>query len=340
MKKIISAISILIGAVFLGAFIIFWLPNTFDGDRFITISKGENFRQVTDSLVKAGILNSRLTFEVAGRLLGSTTKMQIGKYRFKSGTSNQSIIDNIQHGRTIETITVTIPEGLRATSQARIFAKHLGIDSSKFMEYVNDPEFAESLGVESKSLLGYLMPKTYKFYWQTDEKDIIRELVKEFWEEFNDTMKAQAKRRGMSINEIITLASIIELETRIDSERALIAGVYINRLKRRMRLQADPTVQFALSGEPRRLHYSDLQIDSPYNTYRNYGLPPGPINNPGKQSILAALYPLRHRFLYFVATGEGGHRFTTNFEMHRRAIEQYRKTREEQKAMREAGNIN
>ena len=210
MKKIVTAISIFIGVVLLGAFIIFWLPNTFDGDRFIMISKGENFRQVTDSLVNAGILRSRLTFEVAGRILGSTTKMQIGKYRFKSGTSNQSIIDNIQHGRTIETITITIPEGLRATSQARMFAKHLGIDSSKFMEYVDDPVFAESLGVESKNLFGYLMPKTYKFYWQTDEKDLIRELVNEFWKEFDSTMKVQAKRRKMSINEIVTLASIIE----------------------------------------------------------------------------------------------------------------------------------
>jgi len=329
----------ILGGVLLIAFIIFWMPNTFDGDRFIKISKGENFRQVTDSLEKAGILRSRLTFEVAGRLLGSTRKMQIGKYRFKSGTSNQSIIDNIQYGRTIETITVTIPEGLRATSQARMFAKNLGIDSAKFIEYVNDPEFAESLGVQSSSLLGYLMPKTYKFYWQTDEKDLVRELVNEFWKEFNDTMKAQATRRKMSVHEIVTLASIIELETRIDSERSLIAGVYINRLKRHMRLQADPTVQFALSGEPHRLHYSDLLVESPYNTYRNYGLPPGPINNPGKQSILAALYPSRHRYLYFVATGEGGHRFTQNFEMHKRAIEQYRKTREEQKAMRELGNV-
>jgi len=242
--------------------------------------------------------------------------------------SNYEILDIIQYGKTVETITIVVPEGLRATTQAKIFSRDLGIDSALFMKLVDDSDFTHSLGVEGSSLMGYLMPKTYELYWQTDEAEIIKTLIAEFWKEFDSSMQNQAKRRGRSIDEILTLASIIELETGVDTERSIIAGVYYNRLKKRMRLQADPTVQFALQDRPHRLHYSDLQVESAYNTYRNYGLPPGPINNPGKASILAALYPARHKYLFFVATGEGGHRFSRSFDEHRRAVQSYRRNRE------------
>jgi len=335
-RRIYIWLSIFIGGILLFLYVILWAPNIFDGDRIVIVSKGENFQQVTDSLQRAGVIRNRLLFDIAGRLLGSTTKLQIGKYRFKSGASNRDIVENIRYGKTVELITIVIPEGLRTTTQAKIFARELGIDSARFMDLVNYENFTRNLGVESSSLMGYLIPKTYKFYWQTDESDIIKELVKEFWKEFDSSMIHQMNRRKMTMNELLTIASIIELETAIDSERAIVAGVYYNRLQRRMRLQADPTVQFALGGTPHRLRYSDLEYDSPYNTYKNYGLPPGPINNPGKTSILAALYPSRHKYLYFVATGEGGHRFSTNFNDHRRAIRQYQKTREERKATKES----
>jgi UPF0755 protein len=314
---------------------IFWSPNNFEGDKILKVSKGQTFTEVADSLKQIGVIRSVFLFKIAGKLSGSTTKLQIGKYRFKSGASNLSIIDNIQNGRTSETITVLIREGLRATTQAQIFAQKLGIDSSRFMELVDDKSFAKSLGIDAHNLIGYLMPKTYKFYWQTDEEDIIRTLAAEFWKEFDSSMIRQMNRRKMTMNEVLTMASIIELETAIDTERAIVAGVYYNRLQKRMRLQADPTVQFALGGKPHRLRYSDLEFDSPYNTYKNYGLPPGPINNPGKTSILAALYPLRHKYLYFVATGEGGHRFTSSFSEHQKAIKEYRRVREERKAAQE-----
>lgn len=335
MKKILLIIFSIIIIGFIILYVIFWAPNTFDGDRFVTVSRGQTFHQITDSLDNAGIIRSRFLFLIAGKVLGTERKLQIGKYRFKSGVSNFEIIDNLRDGRTVETITITIPEGLRATTQAKIFSDKLGIDSSRFMELVYDSAFTRSLGVEANSLMGYLMPKTYNLYWQTDEADIIKTTVDEFWEMFDESMKSQAKRRGISINDIITLASIIELETAIDSERVIVAGVYHNRLQKRMRLQADPTVQFALGGEPRRLKFSDYRIESIYNTYKHYGLPPGPINNPGKASIIAALYPARHKYLYFVATGEGGHRFSITFSEHKRAEENYRKFREEQRAARE-----
>lgn len=310
---------------------VFLAPNNFDGEKVLIVSKGQTFGDVADSLKQAGVIRSIFLFKVAGKLSGSTTRLQIGKYRFRGGASNLEIIDNIQNGRTAEMITVLVREGLRSTTIAGIFKGKLGIDSSRFMELTGNRKFIRSLGVEANDLIGYLMPKTYKFYWQPDEEDILRTLVGEFWKEFDSSMIRQMNRRKLGFNEVLTMASIIELETAIDSERAVVAGVYFNRLHRRMRLQADPTVQYAIGGAPRRLRYSDLGFDSPYNTYKNYGLPPGPINNPGKRSLLAAIYPSRHKYLYFVATGEGGHTFTSSFAEHQRAIRAYRKQREERR---------
>lgn len=131
----------------------------------------------------------------------------------------------------------------------------------------------------------------------------------------------------LTLNEVLTMASIVEGEAMYDDERPVIAGVYYNRLRKRMRLQADPTVQYAVSDLPRRLSRSDLKIDSPYNTYEHYGLPPGPINNPGRKSILAALYPAKHQYLYFVSNYNGRHRFSRTYEEHQRHVREYRKAR-------------
>ena len=139
----------------------------------------------------------------------------------------------------------------------------------------------------------------------------------------------------MTMHQVLTLASIVEGESGIDEERPMIAGVYWNRLKNRMRLEADPTIQYVLPDGPRRLFHRDLRLGSPYNTYRNYGLPPGPINNPGKKAILATLYPEKHQYLYFVATGVGGHRFSRTYAEHQKAARAYRRARrEEEKRMR------
>lgn len=338
MKRTILIVLLLIvvtGVV--GFYEILWSPNAFEGDRFIIVSKGENFQQVMDSLQGRGIVRSRLLFDAAGRLLKLTTKMQIGKYRFTSGMSNKEILEDLRFGKTIEAIAIVIPEGMKASRQARILSHGLGIDSARFMMLVNDTAFIRSVGVQAPSLEGYLMPNTYKLYWQMDEEEVIKTLVAEFQKVFNDTLKDSLMSSGMSMNDILTVASIVEGETSIDSERALVAGVYYNRLKKGMRLEADPTIQYLLEGGPRRLHYSDLQIESAYNTYRHVGLPPGPISNPGKASILAALNPKRHKYLFFVANGEGGHTFTKNFNAHKRAILHLRKVREEQEAAKVAG---
>jgi UPF0755 protein len=161
-------------------------------------------------------------------------------------------------------------------------------------------------------------------------------MVSEFWNFVNDTVLRRIENVGMNLNEVLTLASIVEGETKIDSERTLIAGVYLNRLRKRMHLQADPTIQYILENGPRRLKRSDLRRESPYNTYLHYGLPPGPVNNPGKDALVAVLYPRTHRYLYFVATGQGGHTFSQTYTEHQRAARRYWKYLEEQTNKKES----
>ena len=244
--------------------------------------------------------------------------------------SNKDILEDLRFGKTIESITITIPEGFRATREAKLLAHQLGIDSARFMTLINDSAFITRLGVHAASLEGYLFPNTYKLYWQQDEADIIKQFVQQFWMFFNDSMKSVVTMKGVSMNQLLTVASIVEGETSVDSERALISGVYYNRLRKRMRLEADPTVEYLLGEGQRRLHYSDLYRESPYNTYRHQGLPPGPINNPGRAAILAALSPKKHNYLFFVANGSGGHTFSVTYKQHLRAIRKYRKLKEEQ----------
>jgi UPF0755 protein len=334
-KWLLRIAAAVLGLGLVAAYEILWAPNSFEGDRWVNVSRGENFQQVLDSLESGGIIRSRALFDAAGRILGLTTKMQVGRYRFTGGMSNREMLEDLRSGRTIEPITVMIPEGVKAARHARILTRNLGIDSLRYMTLVYDSNFAHTLGVQANSLEGYLMPDTYKLFWQMDEEQIIREQVGEFWKFMNDSLRARLDSSGRSLNDVLALASIVNAETAIDSERGVVAGVYYNRLDRRMRLEADPTVQFILADGPRRLKLSDLQRESPYNTYRNYGLPPGPIDNPGRASILAALFPVRHRYLFFVANGQGGHTFTRTFLEHRRAARRYRKFRDEQEAMKE-----
>jgi UPF0755 protein len=322
-----AAVLVILGAG--GIYVILWAPNTFDGDRIITVSKGDTFGQIEDTLVAAGVVRNRLLFNAAARILGSTRRMQIGRYRFRSGMSNASILEDIEFGKSVELVSVTVPEGTRTRRVAAIFGRNLGLDTSLFMSLVRDTGFARRAGIDAPSLEGYLFPDTYRFYWQESEETVLTAMTGAFRNFLHDTLRAAAERRGISVHQAVTLASIIEAETSVDSERTRISGVYANRLRKRMRLQADPTVQYILEDGPRRLTYTDLHRESPYNTYRNSGLPPGPINNPGRASILAALSPERHGYFFFVATGAGGHTFSRTYAEHLRAIRAYRKRREE-----------
>jgi len=316
--------------VFAFAYFVFLMPYLYNDPKgkVVTIPRGASFRSAVDSLISSQAIRNRWSFQIAGRLMGYTKTIRTGKYLFVSGLSNLDILRDIHGGSSRLIIPVTIPEGWRMEQIARRYKHEIGIDTEKFLELCNDSVFIHDQGIEEKSLEGYLMPETYAFYWQTDECEILERMLEGFKHFYDDTLLERQRGMKASQQEILTLASIVEAESSMEDERPLIAGVYWNRLKKRMRLEADPTVQYAL-GECRKMNYKDLKFNSSYNTYRHYGLPPGPINNPGKSSIHAALFPQQHNYLYFVATGFGGHHFASKFSDHQRNVIKYHRTRRE-----------
>ncbi len=312
--------------ILLVVYFLLWEPNSFDGSpKIVTVSRGESFSQAVDAFSSAGLVSYPVLFKLSGKIFGYAGKIKVGKYSFQSGVSNREILYAISTGTSTANPSVTIYEGLRGTLIAKILKREVGIDSMKLAEQFGDTSLIQLKNHGASSLEGFLLPDTYEFYWQVDEKEIVRDMLAEFRKFFSDSLQQQAGKMKMTIDQVLTMASIVEGETVLDRERPIIAGLYYNRLHRRMKLEADPTIQYIIPGGPRRLLYDDLKIVSPYNTYKNYGLPPGPINNPGRKSILAALYPAKHNYLYFVADGLGGHRFARTFDEHLKNVRAYRR---------------
>jgi UPF0755 protein len=328
-RRFLSVVVSIILIFLVAAWWIFYSPNPSRDDQAGTIyvSRGQSFPEIADSLSLKGIIRSRGTFYFVARVLGGSEHIRTGKYVIPAGTSNTKLFLMLRSGKGNQLIQVPIPEGSRVRMQAHLFSRNLGIDSAKYTEYAFDPDFAGSLGVQEGSLEGYLLPDTYEFSWEQDEREILRYQVASFWKFFDDSMKARCESLGFTIHQAVTLASIVEGEAVLGEERPIIAGVYLNRLKRRMKLEADPTIQYIIGETPRRILYDDLKIDNPYNTYRYPGLPPGPVNNPGKASLVASLHPASHDYLFFVANGKGGHWFARTFADHRHYVRIYKKQR-------------
>jgi UPF0755 protein len=233
-------------------------------------------------------------------------------------------------------LAVLFREGLTSMEIAGILRERLGMDSTEFMRVVRDTALVRELGLRGPSLEGYLYPDTYLFSTNTDLRRLARRMVANWRMHLPDNAEAAAQTLGLTLHEVMTIASIVEWETATKSEARTISSVYHNRLRKRMLLQADPTVSYALGKGPSRLFYSDLKVDSPYNTYKYTGLPPGPINNPGRHSIDAALHPEQTGYLFFVSQGDGTHAFTTKFSDHLSAKEVLDDLRREQDAKRDS----
>ncbi len=282
------------------------------------IPQGASFSQVLDSLEAQQLIQHPALFRYFAGRTGLDRRMPAGYFKVPKGLTEWQLVQYLKKPRQA-LVKVTLPEGIRTEKMAAILRARLKIDSARFVQLVYDSSFARQLGVPAPTANGFLMPETYFLPMGLREEKIIEILVRPTLNLFaEDSVRQQLKKLQLTPLQIITLASIIEGEAQVDSERTLIASVYYNRLKRGWRLQADPTIQYLIKDGPRRLTYRDLQIDSPYNTYKYKGLPPGPINNPGKQSILAALFPANTRYMYFVATGDGGHHFSATLREHNR----------------------
>jgi UPF0755 protein len=294
----------------------------------VSIPENATITQIGAVLYDRKLIEHPLLFRYAVRIMGADTKIRAGNMMLASGQSLLELIRNLTRTKALGT-PVTIPEGRTAADVAEILRDKLGVDSSMFMGVVTDTEFVRSLGLDGPSLEGYLYPDTYFIAIGSDSRRIASRMVANFRNHLPKDFDQQAEAVGMSMHEVLTLASIVEWETYSRDEATLISSVYHNRLKRGMPLQADPTVSYALGKGPARLYYSDLKVDSPYNTYRNTGLPPGPIDNPGLPAIRAALNPAATNYLYFVARGDGTHIFTTNLADHLIAKQQLDRLRRE-----------
>jgi len=283
--------------------------------------------EIASLLKDRNIIANRQFFIVGAKLLGVSRKLQAGKYSFSGNMSNYSVLKKLFEGDIITT-KVTIPEGLTAARIAAILKTSIGVDSSRFVHLVNNPELCDSLVIKANTLEGYLYPNTYRLYEDISAEKVISYLVQHFKKEFNDSLIYKAQKMNMTVHEIVTLASIVQGEAMLEKEQPIIAALYLNRLAKGMRLQADPTIQYIIDDGPRRLLERDLEIDSPYNTYLYRGLPPGPVNNPGISSILSVLYPAEVNYLYMVANGDGTHTFSESLNDHikaKRKFDQYRR---------------
>jgi UPF0755 protein len=249
-----------------------------------------------------------------------------GTFKFTAPLTNRDIVNSFLSGANLYIIKVTYPEGITINKFAEITENKLNLPQIEFLEYLNSKTTLTKFGIEENSAEGYLMPATYQFYFNAKVETIVNMLLstqKKLWDK---KFKKLAQQKRWSKHKVLTLASIIEAETPVVDERAIVSGVYHNRLDKGMLLQADPTVQYAVGGKSRLL-YRDLKVNSPYNTYRYLGLPPGPINSPSETAISAALNPAQHDYYYFVAVGDGSnkHHFARNIDEHGKYVSRYRR---------------
>ena len=293
----------------------------------VEIQKGASVEQIARQLHRERLIRSPHLLQLFAYFKGSSRHLMAGVHPFDGGMTTYGVLLELERSRDV-TLKVTIPEGLRKEKIAAILVKKLDLDEQKLLALMNDPAFCKTLSVPGDDLEGYLFPETYQLLAITSEQRVLRRIVGHFHTVFDERLKKRARKIEMSMHEVVILASIVEGETCWDNERDTIAAVYHNRLKKGMRLQADPTVQYALPDGPRRLFYKDYDYDSPYNTYRHAGLPPGPIGSPGRASIEAALFPADVDYLFFVATGKGGHIFSRTFEEHTAAKQKTTPARE------------
>ena len=296
----------------------------------VTIPKGASLKEVSTTLQDYNIIRNERSFLLAVKTLGYEKDMPAGRFKLVKASTNFDIIDQLVNGIQVNK-RVTILEGWTIDVIAKELHDKIGIDQDEFKSACTNELLLWKWGISEKTVEGYLFPNTYLFSEEEDVQDIIGRMINEYKQRITLEFRDRMQELGMEEKEIITLASIIEGEAIYDKERAVISGVYHNRLNIGMRLQADPTIQYIINDSPRRLLNKDLKIKSPYNTYLNKGLPPGPINNPGIESIKAALYPAETDYIYFVARGDGYHTFSRTKEEHNIAKKKFQKIRRQLK---------
>ncbi len=296
----------------------------------VTIPSGASFRSATDSLARAGLVTWPRLFRAYAKVRGRDRAIRAGSYSLHRDLHWGELLSALERGEGADH-AVTIPEGFAISDMEPVLERAVGLIADSINAAVRDTALLHRLDIPSGSLEGYLFPDTYRFPVGTSARGVVAEMVKRFESMWKPEWDDRVRQLGMSRHDVVTLASIIEKEARLAEERPVISAVYHNRLRAQMPLQADPTVQYALGAHRERLLYKDLEVSSPYNTYRHPGLPPGPIASPGRASLEAALYPANVPYKFFVASADGHHEFRETFRAHTAAVRDARRERARKK---------
>jgi UPF0755 protein len=284
----------------------------------VVVEEGDTLSTVAGKLEEAGVIESAAFFKLEARVKGQGTEIKAGEYRIRPGEDSEEILATLTSGEETATVTITVPEGLTIEQTAQVVAEQSDIEAGDFKEAARETgypyAFLEDPAVETTE--GFLFPKQYEFEEGIDARQVVRRQLEQYLiETQNLDFKSAGERLNLSEYELLTVASLIERESANAEERPLVASVIYNRLREDMPLQIDATIQYA-RGEPKEnLSLEDLEVDSPYNTYKNTGLPPGPIASPSLDSIEAALNPAKTDYLYYVLTADGeSHHFTDDYD--------------------------
>jgi UPF0755 protein len=286
----------------------------------LKIEEGDNLDTISKKLKEEKVIQDRLGFKLLVIWKDKSRSLSYGWYKFKVYENPREVLKSLLQGKRL-TVKIVIPEGLKINETLNAFRRHkdTDINIAKLDSLTRDTNFIVKLGINAPTLEGYLFPDTYIFYKGEKAENIIKKMVSSLQTILKPSENLEIKSMEFDAHEIIIIASMIEREAMTDREKPIIASVIYNRLKKKMPLQIDATVLYALGTHKKRVTYKDLRVKSPYNTYRNTGLPPGPIASPGYQSIISALHPAKTDYLYYVATGRGDHIFSETYKEHMKA---------------------
>jgi UPF0755 protein len=298
----------------------------FAGDeQFVEVPSGLGTKAIGKLLVDAGVVADMVTWRIAVWRSGQATVLKAGEYRFADAAAPAEVVVRLARGD-VYLRTITFPEGLTIGQMSRLYAQ-AGFGAAKdFVDAAGDGHLLAGIDPAARNLEGYLFPDTYALPRRASARDLVTRMVERFTSVMTPDLRNEAAERGLSVRQAVTLASLVEKETAAPAERAVVAAVYHNRLRQRIGLQCDPTVIYALElrgGFNGNLTKADLTIDSPYNTYRYRGLPPGPIAAPGRSSLEAAIRPAPVDYLFFVSRNDGTHAFASTLAAHNRNVQKY-----------------
>lgn len=314
-------------------------PVPVSGERVtITVPSGADGGAIARQMQQAGVISDAGLFRTLAGLMSVQNKLAAGEYEFSRGMPASEVIQRLRVGITEPSVTITVPEGWRLEEVAALLERRGLTTAAEFMQAAaatDYPETAAQARPPGATLEGYLFPDTYFFSTKAGARGIVERMLKTFDQRFTADLRAAAQAHNLTVHQAVTLASIVEREAQVAAERPLIAAVFLNRIKAGMPLQADPTVQYAVAADPasvgrygwwkRDLTVDDLKIASPYSTYVNRGLPPGPIASPGLGALRAVAYPAAVKYLYFVAKGDGSHAFAETLDEHNRNVQRYQR---------------